>query len=76
MTEVCNFVAVLTRAGKSQKEIQPLMDAAHGDKILSLSQKNWIIKAVKEWKNTSDKRPPAGRKRSGLVTSWCLSLPP
>jgi hypothetical protein len=54
MMEVRNFVAALARAGKSRKEIKPLVDAAYGDKTLSKSQINVIIKAVKEGKNTLD----------------------
>ncbi len=41
------------------------MDAAHGEKILSLSQINWITKAVKEGKNTSDQRHSSRKK-----TKW------
>jgi hypothetical protein len=40
MTEVWDFVAVLARARKSRKEIKPLVDAAYGDKALSISQIN------------------------------------
>ncbi len=36
------------------KETKPLLDATYGDKALSISQINWIIKVVKEGKNTSD----------------------
>ncbi len=53
MTEVRDFVAALARAGKSRKEIKPLVDAAYGDKSLSSSQINRIILAVKAGKNTS-----------------------
>ncbi len=63
MTEVCNFVApLLARAGKSRKEIKPLVDAAYGDKTLSISQINRIIKAVKEGKFTSDLRYSNAKK--------------
>jgi hypothetical protein len=48
LTEVWDFVAVLARARKSRKEIKPLVDAAYGDKALSISQINQIIKAVKD----------------------------
>jgi hypothetical protein len=40
VTEVHDFVAALARARKSKKEINPLMDAAYGDKTLSISQIN------------------------------------
>jgi hypothetical protein len=48
MMEVRDFVATLTRARKSQKEIKPLLDTAYSDKALSISQLDRIIKAVKE----------------------------
>jgi hypothetical protein len=73
MTEVRYFVAALARAGKSQKEIKPLVDAAYGDKTLSKSQINRIIKAVKEVKLTSDQRYSNAKKPSGLRTLWPLS---
>jgi hypothetical protein len=44
MAEVRNFLATLAKAGKSCKEIKPLVDAAYRDKALLLSQINWIIK--------------------------------
>jgi hypothetical protein len=50
MTEVRDFVAALAKAGKSRKAIKPLVDSANGDKTMSKSQINWIIKAVKEGK--------------------------
>ncbi len=62
MTEVRDFVAALARAGKSRKEIKPLVDAAYGDKTLSRSQINRRIKAVKEGKSTSDQRYSNAKK--------------
>jgi hypothetical protein len=62
MTEVRDFVAALARVGKSRKEIRPLVDAAYGDKTLSISQINRIIKAVKERKTTSDLRQSNTKK--------------
>ena len=62
MTEVRDFVAALARAGKRRQEIKPLVDSAYGDKSLSISQINRIIKAVKEGKNTSDQRHTNGKK--------------
>jgi hypothetical protein len=62
MTEVGDFVAALARAGKGRKEIKPLVDAAYGDKALSKSQINCIIKAVKEGKSTSDQRHSNAKK--------------
>jgi hypothetical protein len=50
MTEVRDFLATLAKAGKSCKEIKPLVDAAYRDKALIIIQINWIIKAVKEGK--------------------------
>jgi hypothetical protein len=77
MTEVHDFVAALARAGKSRKEIKPLVDAAYGDKTLSISQINRIIKAVKEGKTTSDLRHSNAKKKpSGPTTLWLLSPPP
>jgi hypothetical protein len=55
-------VATLPRAGKSQKEIKPLLDAAYGAKALSISQINRIIKAVKEGKNTLDQHHSSTKK--------------
>jgi hypothetical protein len=49
-----SFVPILTKAGKSRKEIEPMVDAAYGDKTLTISKVNQIIKAVKERKMTSD----------------------
>jgi hypothetical protein len=69
MTEVCKFVAALARARKGRKEIKPLVDAAYGDKALSISQINRIIKAVKEGKNTPDQHHSSVKKtkRTGGV---------
>jgi cytochrome c-type biogenesis protein CcmH/NrfF len=75
MTEVRDFVAALARAGKSRKEIKPLVGAAYGDKTLSKSQINRILKAVKEGKSTSDQRYSNAKKPSGLRTLWPLSPP-
>jgi hypothetical protein len=72
MTEVRNFVTALARAGKSRKEIKPLVDATHRDKTLSKSQINCIIKAVKEGKNTLDQHHSNAKKLSGLRTLWPL----
>jgi hypothetical protein len=68
MTEVRDFVATLARDGTSRKEIKPLVDAAYGDKALSKSQINRIIKAVKEGKSTSDQRHSNMKKPSRLRT--------
>jgi hypothetical protein len=62
MTELRDFVAALARAGKSCKEIKPLIDRAYGDRNLSVSQINRIIKAVKDGKNTSDQRHSNAKK--------------
>jgi hypothetical protein len=40
---VRDFVAALTRAGKSRKEIKPLVDAEYGDKAFSIRQIYQII---------------------------------
>ncbi len=69
MAEVRDFIAALARAGKSRKEIKPLVDAAYGDKALSKSQLNRIINAVKEGKLASDQRHSNPKKKpSGLRT--------
>jgi hypothetical protein len=75
MTEVRDFIAALARAGKSQKEIKPLLDVAYGDKIMSISQINWIIKAVKEWKKPQTSDTPPQRRQSRPVRSWRVLLP-
>ena len=62
MTEVRDFVAALARAGKRRQEIKPLVDSAYGNKTLSVSQINRIIRAVKEGKNTSDQRHANAKK--------------
>jgi hypothetical protein len=69
MTEVRDFVTTLVRAGKSQKEIKPLVDAAYGDKALSRIQIKCIIKAVKEGKNNLDQRHSSMKKmkRTGNI---------
>jgi hypothetical protein len=53
-TEVCDFVATL--AGKSQKDIKPLVGAAYGDYALLTSQLNMIIEAMKGERTTSNQR--------------------
>jgi hypothetical protein len=68
MTEVRDFVAALARAGKSRKEIKPLVDAAYGDKALSKSQINRIIKAVKEGNQPLISATRTRKKPSGLRT--------
>ncbi len=50
MTEACNFVTVLTRAGKSRKEIKSFVISAYGAKTLSVSQINRFRKSVKNCK--------------------------
>jgi hypothetical protein len=69
MTEVRNSITALARAGKGHKDIKSLVDAAFGDKALSKSQINHIIKAVKEGKNTADQRHSSAKKtkRTGNV---------
>jgi hypothetical protein len=47
ITEVHDFISVLVRAEKSRKDFKPLVDIAYGDNILSISQINCIIKAMK-----------------------------
>jgi hypothetical protein len=56
MMEARNFIAALAKAGKSRKDIKPLVDATYGDNPLLISQINQIIKAVKEGKLTFDQR--------------------
>jgi hypothetical protein len=62
MTEVRIFIAVLARARKGRKDIKSLVNAAYGDKALSISQINRIIKAVKEGKNNADQRYSSAKK--------------
>jgi hypothetical protein len=72
MTEAWNFVAALARAGKSHKESKTLVDAAYGDKTLSISQINCIIKAIKEGKTTIDlqhSNPKQTRKTDDIMGS-------
>jgi hypothetical protein len=75
MMEVRDFGAALTRARKSRKEIKPLVDAVYGDKALSISQINRLVKAVKEGKNTSHQRHSNTKKPSGPMMLWPQSLP-
>jgi hypothetical protein len=85
MMEVRDFVAALARAGKSRKEFKPLVDAAYGDKTLSISQINRIIKAVKDGKSTSDLRHSNAKKTkrtddvvaavaAAVETDWRLTI--
>jgi hypothetical protein len=69
MTEVRNFVATLARARKGSKDIKSLVDAAYGDKAMSKRQINRIIKAVKDGKNTADRRHSSAKKtnRTGNI---------
>ncbi len=62
MTEVCNFVAALARAGKGHKEIKSLVGTTYIDTAMSISQINCIIKTVKEGKNTADQRHSSAKK--------------
>jgi hypothetical protein len=62
-------------ARKGQKEIKPLVEAAYGDKVLSISQINRIIKAVKKGKNTSDQRHSSVKKIKRTGMFWHLSPP-
>jgi hypothetical protein len=68
MMEVHNFVAMLARAGKGSKDIKSSVNAAFGDKAMSKSQINCIIKAVKECKTPLISTTPARRRRSGPAT--------
>jgi hypothetical protein len=77
MTEVRNFVAALARARKSRREIKLLVDAAYGDKGLSVSQINRIIKAVKKRKTTADLRhsnPKKTRRTDDSVASIAAAV--
>ena len=77
MTEVRDFVAALARAGKRRQEIKILVDAAYGDKSLSISQINRIIKAVNDGKNTSDQRhsnPKKTRRTADVVAAVAESV--
>jgi hypothetical protein len=47
MTTARNFVAELDRAEKRQQEIKSLIDSTYGDKKMSYSDINCLIKAVK-----------------------------
>jgi hypothetical protein len=77
MMEARNFIAALSKAGKSRKDIKPLVNATYGDNPLLISQINQIIKAVQEGKLASDKRHPnTKKKQSRLTTLWLLSPPP
>ncbi len=71
--EAQSFLATLARAGKSHKEIKPLMGAADGDKTLSISQINWIIKALKEGNRPLICATPIRRRQDGPTTSWHLT---
>jgi hypothetical protein len=47
MTATRNSVAMLDRAEKRQQEIKSLIDSTYGDKKMSYSDINCLIKAVK-----------------------------
>jgi hypothetical protein len=77
MTEEGNFVTALARAGKSCREIKPLVDAAYGDEGLSVSQINRIIKALKKRKTTADLRhsnPKKTRRADDAVASIAAAV--
>jgi hypothetical protein len=67
MMEVHNFVAMLARAGKGQKDIKLLDDVAYGDKALSINQIN-RIKLLRRAKTPLISATPVRRKQSGLPT--------
>jgi hypothetical protein len=52
-----------------------LVDVAYGDKIMSIGQINWIIKAVKEGKKPQTCITPPQRRQSRPARSWRVSLP-
>jgi histone-lysine N-methyltransferase SETMAR len=54
MTKVHDFVAGLTRSGKSATEIKTTVDATYGDKALGLTSIYYIIKRVKAGKTIDD----------------------
>jgi hypothetical protein len=56
MSPLCDFVATLTRGGKSFEDIQETVAFAYGDKSLKKTQIYAIIKNVKEGKLTTDQR--------------------
>jgi hypothetical protein len=58
-----DFVATLTRARKSFKDIQETVAAAYGDRSLKKTQIYAIIKNVKEGKPTSDQRKSNGTRK-------------
>ncbi len=47
MVEACNFITVLAMAAKRWQAKKSLVDRANGDKSLSYSQTNSLIKAIK-----------------------------
>jgi hypothetical protein len=54
MMTVHDFVAGLTRSGKSAAEIKTTVDATYGDKALGLTLIYYIIKKVKAGKTIDD----------------------
>jgi hypothetical protein len=71
-----DFIAALVRGRKRRQEIKPLVDRVYGDKTLSHSQINRIIRAVKDGKKTSPiSHFQMTRKREGPPTLGLL-LPP
>jgi hypothetical protein len=63
MSLLRDFIATLTRAGKSFKEIQEAVTVAYGDTSLKKTQIYAIIKKVREGKLTSDQRKSNGTRK-------------
>jgi hypothetical protein len=58
MTEEWNFVAALPRTAKSLREIKSLVESAYGDKNVSNSLRNSLVKAVKDKIDTKRRKGP------------------
>jgi hypothetical protein len=74
MMQVTDLITAPTRAGKSKKEIKPLVDGVYEDKALSISHINRIIKAVKKGKAHLISVNETAKRQRKLTTMWTRTI--
>jgi hypothetical protein len=77
MTKVRDFVAGLTRAGKSYAKIKKTVDTALGDKALKKASIYFIMKKVKAGKNINDlchQNPKKTKRTANIVAAVAADI--
>jgi hypothetical protein len=69
-----DFIAALARGRKRQQEIKPLVDRVYGDKTLSNSQINRIIRAVKDGKKNNANQQHSNAKKTRRTNDFVASV--